>query len=284
MENDTTSKSCINCGSSLNGKFCHQCGQKNITAEDKTLKHFLEEVISSLFFADGKLLKTFKTLLFVPGQLSQEYIKGVRKKYINPIPLFLFVNLIYFLFPLTSTFNTSLRTQMSSFSYSKVIKVSIEEEVYASGESFEIFENRYNKQSNSNAKLLLIVLVLLQAIWLKLLFLKKKGIYFVDFFGASAYFNSFYIFTLLICLPLLAGLVSRFTQMDFFLAMGDNDSIISLVFLVLVLFYTFLFLKKAFNLRVVEALLKGGAMVLFIVPSFLIYRFILFWVTFWMIT
>jgi len=277
-------QTCANCNGELQGIYCHACGQKLILPEDKKFKHFIEEIFSSLFFADGKLFKTFRALLTSPGKLSKSYIVGVRKKYINPIPLFLFVNLLYFLFPFTSTFNTSLKTQMSSFSYSKVIKVSIEEEVHASEEPFEIFEKRYNKQSNSNAKLLLIVLVFLQALWFKLLLLNKKNTYFVDFFGASAYFNSFYIFSLLVCFPILIVLINKVIDTEIVTLIGENDFLFSLIFLVLILAYTILFLKKAFDTSTPEAMFKGIAVTLFIVPSFLIYRFILFWLTFWMIT
>ena len=41
---------CANCQGELKGKFCHQCGQKLITEDDKKLKHFFIEFFDSLFF------------------------------------------------------------------------------------------------------------------------------------------------------------------------------------------------------------------------------------------
>lgn len=62
---------CVNCNEILHGKYCSNCGQKKIENEDKRLVHFVNDVISSLFFADGKIFKTFKVILTKPGELSQ---------------------------------------------------------------------------------------------------------------------------------------------------------------------------------------------------------------------
>jgi len=81
----------------------------------------LEEFVSSYLFADGKLMRSFKKLLLHPGELSRNYIKGVRKKFLSPLQLFFFANLLYFLFPMLSTFNTGLNAQINRLPNSELI-------------------------------------------------------------------------------------------------------------------------------------------------------------------
>ena len=63
---------CRNCGAKLQGKFCHQCGQR----EDNRNLRFLtlvREVASDVFDWDAGFWKTLLALLFKPGFLSAEY-------------------------------------------------------------------------------------------------------------------------------------------------------------------------------------------------------------------
>ncbi|MEO6905537.1 MAG: DUF3667 domain-containing protein, partial [Ginsengibacter sp.] len=46
---------------------------------------------------DGKFFSTLKDLLFKPGFLSKEYMKGRRADYLNPIRMYLFTSFIFFL-------------------------------------------------------------------------------------------------------------------------------------------------------------------------------------------
>ena len=102
--NDLKPVNCIHCHTLLRGKYCYECGQKFITQEDKKIKHFVLTFFSSMFFADGKLFKTVKTVLTKPGELTYTYISGDRRKYLAPLQMFFFANLLYFLFPVLSTF------------------------------------------------------------------------------------------------------------------------------------------------------------------------------------
>jgi len=49
------------------------------------------------FHFDSKFFRTLVPLLFKPGQLTLEYMKGKRKSYVEPFRLFLVVSVIYFL-------------------------------------------------------------------------------------------------------------------------------------------------------------------------------------------
>ena len=93
-------KDCLNCGTQVEGRFCHQCGQENVEIKEsffQLLKHFVED----LTHFDGKLLKTVKLLFFKPGSLTKLYIQGKRASYIHPIRMYIFISAVFFLFMFT---------------------------------------------------------------------------------------------------------------------------------------------------------------------------------------
>lgn len=270
--------SCINYGEMLHGKYCSSCGLKQITPEDKKIKHFLSEFFTSLFFADGKILSTLKVILTKPGELTRTYISGNRKKYIAPLQLFFFANLIYFLFPVLSTFNTNLSAQIKGQLYSSIVKEVVRKELIKEGISYQEYRDRYEAKSSENGKLLLITLVLLQAAAFNLLFLKSKTFYFTDFLAASAYFNAIYILVLLVFLPSMVILIDQIVGLDFNVF---NDEVLSVTFIGLLVVYLVAYIKNAFQISIKSSILRSIALSLFLIPSFVIYRFILFWVTYW---
>ena len=89
-------KDCLNCGTNVIGKYCHNCGQENIEPKESAwqlISHFINDVTHF----DGKFFSTLKDLLFKPGFLSTEYMKGRRASYLNPVRMYLFTSFIFFL-------------------------------------------------------------------------------------------------------------------------------------------------------------------------------------------
>jgi hypothetical protein len=89
---------CLNCGHplDLSDLYCAYCGQLN-TTKQLSLKDFFGEFIGSVFTYDSRLRYTIKDLLFKPGRITYNYVKGQRLKYANPFRFFLSVSIIYFL-------------------------------------------------------------------------------------------------------------------------------------------------------------------------------------------
>jgi hypothetical protein len=59
-------------------------------------REFLHEFIGHYVALEGKLLQTMKLLLLKPGQLSLEYMRGRRVRYIEPLRVYLTFSLIFF--------------------------------------------------------------------------------------------------------------------------------------------------------------------------------------------
>ncbi|KLU36044.1 hypothetical protein AB595_15155 [Massilia sp. WF1] len=86
---------CPNCGVNVSGNFCHACGQETVLHPPST-REFLHEFIGHYVALEGKLWKSLGLLLFRPGRLTLEYIKGRRVRYVQPLRLYLSFSLIFF--------------------------------------------------------------------------------------------------------------------------------------------------------------------------------------------
>ncbi len=89
-------KACLNCGAAIYGRYCHICGQENIETKESfwhLVKHFIEDITHF----DGKFFNSLKYLLFKPGFLTTEYLRGKRSSYLHPIRMYIFTSVFFFL-------------------------------------------------------------------------------------------------------------------------------------------------------------------------------------------
>lgn len=87
---------CANCGATLHGPHCHQCGQP-VKGMIRPLSGLTADVIDSVFNIDSRILRTLGPLYFRPGFLTTEYFIGRRVRYVTPFRLFFFLTVIAFL-------------------------------------------------------------------------------------------------------------------------------------------------------------------------------------------
>ncbi|MFC1605604.1 DUF3667 domain-containing protein [Pseudomonadota bacterium] len=89
------SPQCLNCGTLLQGPFCHYCGQP-----DKNLLRFfpvlLRELMEDFLDFDSRFMRTMKPLLFKPGKLTRDYLDGRRFRYTPPLRLYIFSSIACF--------------------------------------------------------------------------------------------------------------------------------------------------------------------------------------------
>ena len=91
------SVACMNCGTELQGPFCHYCGQP-----DKNLVRFfpvlIRELMEDFLDLDSRFMRTLKPMLFLPGKLTRDYLDGKRFRYVPPLRLYLFSSIAFFFF------------------------------------------------------------------------------------------------------------------------------------------------------------------------------------------
>jgi hypothetical protein len=94
---------CANCGTPLQGKFCHVCGQENLELKE-SFGHMMNHAISDYFHFDHQFFHTLKPLLFKPGKLTTEYMAGKRVQYLHPVKMYIFISLVFFVLLFKSGF------------------------------------------------------------------------------------------------------------------------------------------------------------------------------------
>ncbi|KGE13713.1 DUF3667 domain-containing protein [Sphingobacterium deserti] len=90
-------KNCLNCGRTVEQRFCPHCGQENIQTRQPfhyLFTHFVEDFTHY----DGQFWGTMKNLIFRPGKLTNTYLEGKRQEFVPPVKLYIFVSFIVFFF------------------------------------------------------------------------------------------------------------------------------------------------------------------------------------------
>lgn len=89
---------CLNCGHPLDvsDKYCPSCGQLNSTKK-LSFDDFFNEFFAGVFAYDSRLRRTMSALLFFPGKISRDYIRGKRMRYANPFRFYLSASIIFFI-------------------------------------------------------------------------------------------------------------------------------------------------------------------------------------------
>jgi hypothetical protein len=89
-------KNCLNCQTTVIGRYCHVCGQENLEPKE-SVWHLVTHFFNDITHFDGKFFATVRLLLWKPGFLSREYVAGRRASYLNPIRMYVFTSAFFFL-------------------------------------------------------------------------------------------------------------------------------------------------------------------------------------------
>lgn len=86
---------CRNCNATATGNYCHNCGQET-RLHAPSLGEFLHEFVGHYVALEGRLWGTIGRLLFRPGALTNEYLAGRRRRFVEPLRLYLSLSIIFF--------------------------------------------------------------------------------------------------------------------------------------------------------------------------------------------
>lgn len=87
---------CLNCDAPLTGEYCSNCGQHSKHHVHSTAA-MLAELVEDLFHTDHRVWRTLAPLLFRPGKLTVDYLRGKRVTYTPPFRLYIVLSLLFFL-------------------------------------------------------------------------------------------------------------------------------------------------------------------------------------------
>lgn len=86
---------CKNCGTKLEGMYCHRCGQYALDIEQPFWK-YVRQYFENVYQFDSKIWQTLYLLFRRPGFLTQEFNAGKINSYVHPFRLYMFVSVVFF--------------------------------------------------------------------------------------------------------------------------------------------------------------------------------------------
>jgi hypothetical protein len=86
---------CLNCGTSVTGKYCPSCGQAS-DVHVLSMREVASDVTHSLLHLDSRAWQTLKLLILKPGELTREFIAGRHQNYLPPFRFYLGISILFF--------------------------------------------------------------------------------------------------------------------------------------------------------------------------------------------
>lgn len=174
---------CKTCENSLRTDFsyCPVCGSK-VIHNRLTLKNIWQDLSFQVFNLDNTLIKTFRHMFTKPDEVITSFIKGARKKYMNPISYF------------------AIAITLSGLLFY----------VMRNWYGVKLTENNFNGQEGPDMDfifdyqgLLSYIIMPIYALMTWIIFLDKRKLNFAEHLVANAYITAQVSFVqVLICLPL----------------------------------------------------------------------------------
>jgi hypothetical protein len=208
-----------------------------------------------------------------PGHLSLDFSQGKRVKNLSPMSVFFVLNLIYFFFPLIQLFSASLNTQLMS-PFGSLYDEIVARKAVNMGVDLSSFTLIYNLKTNSLAKLMVMVFVVISSIPLNFLYWKKNK-YFADhvtFAVELACFNLFINTLLLTVLVRITGLGSYL-----------DETVLTVIFILTNLYFVLRSSHTFYREKGWRLIVKSLTLILFLKVALEIYRSVLFFITIFML-
>jgi hypothetical protein len=275
---------CPTCKQPSQGKFCSACGEEVVLRPDYSFRRFLSETLNIATSLESNIFRSFALLISKPGFLTVEYFAGRRKRYLKPLQLFIFCNVIFFFFQAFTGFNslrTPLQVHLHQMPYSSLARRKVAKAIVQSGTTFSDYEARFNSTLETQAKTLVFLMIPMFALGLEIIYL-RKGEFFVKHLVFSTHFFAFYLLMLSI-LYLVIKVVGR--VLAHLEGWGDHfgDLFMTAIMLSCCLVYLVIGCRRAYEQSWALSVLKGLALIGVLAVVVQSFRLVLFFTAFYSI-
>lgn len=271
---------CVGCGEMIRERFCAHCGEMRPDARDHSLRHFLSQAVETFTQLDTKIGRTLRVLLARPGQLTAEYMRGLRTSYVPPLQLFLIANVAFFLLNGIhgfNTFTTPLFVHLDSSPYSEFARSIALPRIAEMNIALPEYALRFDAAAAVQAKTLVIIMVPLLSVFVMAVYWRARKFY-VQHLIFSLHFYAFFMLlisawnaTVALVLRGLAGIGSRPSA-------TVVDNYFGLVIMAGIGAYLLLSLRTIYHERLWVTVGKALALTFAVALILQLYRFILFFV------
>ena len=271
---------CPSCDKRRTGRFCPQCGEERLRPHDLTLGDFAVRLAENVSSIDGKLVRSFRSILTAPGVLTAAHVRGQRRQFLGPLALFFIANGVFVLLQSLldmHTLSSPLDSHLHEQDWSGLARSMVNHRLQTNGQSLAAYAAVFDEAVAFNSKTLMILMVLAFVPLPIVLFRRQHraiGAHFV-------FVLHLYVFVLaLLCVALLLA------EAEFLL--GGQGLYSPVVDLVLSLFnlaacglYIYAALGPAYNATGAKRVIKAAVLAGAVGALFVGYRFAIFLITFY---
>jgi len=227
---------------------------------------------------DGRVLRTFRTLITRPGILTVAFIEGRRKPFVGPVALFLVANVLFFgAESLTHglVFTTPLQSHMYQQPWEALARTLVTRHLVADHTTLELYAPRFDATIALHARSLILLMVVAFTPLPALLF-RRAGRPFAAHavFALHLYAFMLLLFSIGTALPVAGELVGRQRSTSNLL-----DAVLSIGLLIAGGVYLFFAIREVYATRGVARVLDTIALTIGMAAIVLGYRFALFLIT-----
>lgn len=197
---------CASCNTPFTGKYCPDCGEKQLDRHDFAIQHYLEETLEGFTHFDNKFFRSVKILVTWPGLLTQYFSTGKRVSFLKPFQLFLICNLVFFL--LAGKLNIFAQSLYSFYTYEPYTYFNTKPTILAKATTdadFKTLAAAFNERVGTDSKLFIALFIPVLGLVFWPLFIRSKK-YFTEHLIFATHFFSFVLiyftaYTVLIVKP-----------------------------------------------------------------------------------
>lgn len=130
--------------------------------------------------------------------MTVRYIKGERKRFMNPVNIFLFINVLFFLTSPIKDYYLNLNDQVGSQYYSKYSLELIKHRLNKDKIDYKSYAEKYNEATPKLSKVFILLNIPIIALWLFPLVRKKRKYFYDSLILAFHFFSLFLLFSILL--------------------------------------------------------------------------------------
>jgi hypothetical protein len=154
---------CPSCECRRTARFCSSCGEERLRPTDLTIPDVVAQLARNVSEIDGRLLRSFRTILVAPGALTAAHIKGQRRSYLGPLALFFVANALFVLLQsLTGehVLSSPLASHLHQQDWSDLARTMVDQRLRTQDRSLAEYSVDFNEAATFNAKALMVLMVL----------------------------------------------------------------------------------------------------------------------------
>lgn len=275
---DTESETCQSCGKTVEGKYCANCGEKQLDRHDFAMKHYLEESFEGITHFDNKFFRTAKLLIARPGLLTLYFSQGKRIGFVKPFQMFVICNILFYF--AAGSFNLFSTPFSGFYNHTPYIRFNTRPFIqgYAKTENqLRDVALQFNEKMGTESKEFTVVFIPIIAMFCWLLFIGRKK-YFSEHLVFATHFLCFTLLYFGVYSFIATRLFWYFTHQE---SSSVFDEISAIVYVVVMGLYFTVSAKRFYQVKWWQGVLAALCVDALFVIALFGYRMLLFYKIFY---